>query len=286
MTVERPIDDHEASVAGVRDYFDAFAEGEWERLEGTRAGQVSFEVHRRFLQRFITPGMRVLEVGAGPGRFTIELARLGASVVVTDLSPVQLELNDKYVTQAGLAAAVERREIADVCHLPPYEAGEFDAVLAFGGPLSYAFDRVEAAIDGLFRVVRPGGPLVASVMSTIGAYRQFLPGVVKIIETLGDDANDRVLSTGDLRETQPPGSGHTCKMFRWAEVADLVSSAGGAVLAASASNWASLGDPEVLERLAADPGHWSRFLDNEVRLCAEPGVWDGATHVLFAASRQ
>lgn len=277
--------DHGASVSGVREYFDAFAEGEWERLESTLAGQVSFEVHRRFLQRFVRPGMRVLEVGAGPGRFTIELARLGARVVVTDLSPVQLDLNNQYVTRAGFAAAVEGRHVADVCDLSGYEDGEFDAALAFGGPLSYAFDRVDEAVNGLFRVVRPGGPVVASVMSTIGAYRQFLRGVVEIIETVGDDANDRVLSTGDLRGTQPPGTGHTCKMFRWAELEDLVTSAGGSVVAASASNWASLGDPEILARLAAHPARWARFVDNEVRLCAEPGVWDGSTHVMFAATR-
>lgn len=277
--------DHVASVSGVRDYFDAFADGEWERLDSTLVGQVSFEVHRRFLQRFIMPGMRVLEVGAGPGRFTIELARLGARVVVTDLSPVQLDLSDQYVTRAGFADAVEGRQLADVCDLSSYDAGEFDAALAFGGPLSYAFDRADVAVDGLFRVVRDGGPLVASVMSTIGSYRQFLSGVVGIIETMGDDANDRVLTTGDLRETQPPGTGHTCKMFRWPEVEHLVTSAGGTVLAASASNWASLGDPVVLERLAADPARWARFLDNEVRLCAEPGVWDGSTHVMFAATR-
>ena len=29
----------------------------------------------------------MLDIGAGPGRFTIELARLGADVVVADLSP-------------------------------------------------------------------------------------------------------------------------------------------------------------------------------------------------------
>lgn len=35
----------------------------------------------------------VLEVGAGAGRFTVELARLGCSVLVADVSSVQLDLN-------------------------------------------------------------------------------------------------------------------------------------------------------------------------------------------------
>lgn len=281
-----PVFDHASSVAGVRAYFDALADGEWERLDSSLAGQVSFEVHRRFLARFVAPGMRVLEIGAGPGRFTIELAGLGARAVVTDVSPVQLELNERYVSNAGCAPAVERWELADVCDLGRYRDGEFDAVVAYGGPLSYAFDRAGFALQELLRVVRPGGPVVASAMSTVGAYRHLLPGVVDLIERFGDDANDRVLATGDLRETQPPGTGHTCRMFRWSELAQLVTSAGGRVLAASASNWASLGDPDALKRLAAHPDRWVRFLEHEVRLCAEPGVLDGSTHVLFAAASQ
>ncbi|MFC4012790.1 hypothetical protein ACFOY2_36540 [Nonomuraea purpurea] len=66
----------------VRRYFDAFGDAEWHRLTGDVAGRVSLEVHRRFLARFVRPGHRVLEVGAGPGRFTAELAALGASIVV------------------------------------------------------------------------------------------------------------------------------------------------------------------------------------------------------------
>ncbi len=280
-----PAFDHRATVEGVRRFFDDYADREWERLGDNLVGQVSFEVHRRFLARFAVAGMRVLEIGAGPGRFTIELARLGATVVTTDLSPVQLALNERYVASAGCADAVERRELADICDLSRYATGEFDAVVAYGGPLSYAFDAAGDAVAELFRVVRPGGPVVASVMSTLGAYRQFLGGIVGVMDAFGDDAHDRILATGDLREVQPAGTGHTCRMFRWPEVAALVAAAGGEVHAASASNWASLGDPEEVARIAADPERWARFLDNEVALCAEPGVWDGGTHVMFAASR-
>jgi SAM-dependent methyltransferase len=274
--------DHESSVHAVRAYFDAFAEGEWDRLEGTLAGQVSFEVHRHFLRRFIQPGMRVLEIGAGPGRFTIELARLGCRVVVTDISAVQLELNAKFTAEAGISQNVERRELADICDLSRYGTGEFDAVVAYGGPLSYAFDRAPEAMGGLLRVPAAGGPVVGSVMSTLGAFRHFLTGIVEVVEALGDDVNDRVLATGDLRPVSVPG-GHSCRMFRWRELAALVGDAGGILLGSSASNWASLGDPTALAALAADPSRWSRFLANEIRACAEPGVIDGGTHMLFAA---
>jgi hypothetical protein len=230
--------------------------------------------------------MRVLEVGAGPGRFTIQLAAMGARVVVTDLSPVQLELNARYVADAGSESAVESRSLLDVCDVSHFEDSEFDAVVAYGGPLSYAFARATEALSGLLRITRDGGPVVASVMSTLGAYRHFLPEVLELARRHGDDVNDRILATGDLRETQPPGSGqHTCRMFRSRDVKSLVRDAGGNLLGLSASNWASLGDSDALSGLAADADRWSRFLDNESAMCAEPGAVDGGTHLLFAAPR-
>ncbi len=264
----------------IRGYYDELGETEWDRLARDVAGRVSLEVHRRFLARFVRPGVRVLEVGAGPGRFTVELAALGASVVVTDASPVQLELNREHVGPTQAESAVERRELLDVCDVSCFRDGEFDLVLAFGGPLSYAFDDAEDALRGLLRVTRPGGTVVASVMSTLGTWRSRLPGVVQVAAAVGEDVNDRVLATGDLRHL--PGAAHVCRMFRSREVRELAAAAGGRVEVMSASNWASLGDPAALATLEADADRWRRFLDHEVAACAEPGAADGGTHILVA----
>lgn len=273
MTAE----DREATRA----YYDEFGDAEWNRLAGDVAGRVSLEVHTRFLARFVRPGARVLEVGAGPGRFTTQLAALGATVVVTDISPVQLDLNKRYVGSTDAEAAVERRELLDVCDVSRFADGEFDVVLAYGGPLSYAFEETEAALRGLLRITARGGVVVGSVMSMLGTWRYQLPGVVQLAAAFGEEANDRVLATGDLRHLA--GAVHVCQMFRARGFADLIAAAGGRTLAMSASNWASLGDADVLAELEADPDRWSRFLDHEVAACAEPGAADGGTHILFAA---
>jgi SAM-dependent methyltransferase len=264
-----------------RAYYDKFGDAEWDRLAGDVAGRATLEVHRRFLARFVRPGARVLEVGAGPGRFTTELAALGARAVVTDISPVQLDLNRRYVGSTDAEAAVERRELLDVCDVTRFADGEFDVVVAYGGPLSYAFEETEAALRGLLRITARGGVVAGSVMSMLGTWRYQFPGVAQLAAAFGEDVNDRVLATGDLRHLA--GSVHVCQMFRADGFAELISGAGGRTLAMSASNWASLGDPDVLADLEADPDRWSRFLDHEVAACAEPGALDGGTHILFAA---
>jgi ubiquinone/menaquinone biosynthesis C-methylase UbiE len=269
------------SVARVREVFDAFG-GEWERLRKDVAGRVSFEIHRRFLDEYLTPGARVLEVGAGPGTFTQHMALRGARLAVTDLSPAQLADNQRRITEAGLGGAVEEFRVADVRDLSRWADGSFDLAVAYGGPLSYVFEDAPAALRELLRVTCRNGTVLASVMSTLGSYRYFMSEVADIIAEYGDDANDAILRTGDLRPVQP--TGHTCTMYRAEQIPGLVAQVGGTLAAMSASNWSSLADPQALARLEADPAHWIRFLDNETWACRQPSCLNGGTHLIFAAA--
>jgi ubiquinone/menaquinone biosynthesis C-methylase UbiE len=271
--------DVDLAVARVRALFDGF-DGEFERLRKDVAGRVSFEIHRRFLDEHLTAGARVLEVGAGPGIFTHHLARAGARVTVADLSPAQLAENRRRTTEAGLSGAVDEWRVSDIRDLSHWKDGSFDVALAYGGAISYVFEDAPVAVSELLRVTRPGGAVLASVMSTLGAYRYYIRSVADVIDQYGDAENDAVLRTGDLRPTQPVG--HVCMMYRSDQLAPLIAQAGGEVTGMSASNWTSLGDPEALARLEADPEHWAHFLDNETWICRQSGALDGGTHLIFA----
>jgi SAM-dependent methyltransferase len=241
----------------VRRHFDRLGEPGWGRADTDASGRVSREVHRRFLRRFVPRGARVLEIGAGANRFTTELAARGCRVVVTDPSSARLAGHERTVRGTPTERSVLRREVLDATEVSRYADGEFDVVLAYGGPLSAVRDRAAGALRGLLRVVAPDGIVIASVLSLLGSWRHDPPGI---------DA--------------PPG---TEPSYRWSEVVALVHAAGGEIVDGSASNWASAGDPGSLAHLAADRDRWRHFLDREVAACAEPGARDGGTHILFAA---
>ncbi len=186
-------------IERVRAHFDAIGDAEWDRMAATPRDRVSFELHRRLLAQYLHPGDRVLEIGAGPGRFTIELARLGAQVTVTDISPVQLALNEHHVREHGYEGAVESRLQLDVRDAGDFGNGAFDAVVAYGGPLSYVFEDAGDAFRSLVSVTRPGGFLLASVMASVGSFRYFLPLALEEAERYGGEVYDHVLATGDLR---------------------------------------------------------------------------------------
>ncbi|MFF0389257.1 class I SAM-dependent methyltransferase [Kitasatospora sp. NPDC004615] len=276
--------DSDQSVDAIRRYYDAFGEEEHGRLAKGVAGRVSFEIHRRFLEPYLTVDQHILEIGAGLGRFTTVLAEHGARIVVTDISPVQLHLNEANVTAAGHERAVEARHALDIRDTSRFPDASFDLVLAYGGPLSYAFDQERQALAGLLRVVKPDGVVVASVMSLWGSWRARLPGSAQLAVRHGTDITDAVVRTGDLRHV--PGMAHVCRMFTWEQLTALVTECGGEILAGSASNWASLEDPTVLASIEGRPRLWERFLAYEAEACASLGARDGGTHILLALHRR
>ena len=165
-------------AAYVAAFYDALGEREWDRHDASWAARFSFALHTHYVRAVVRPGDRVLEIGAGPGRFTIELAHLGAHIHVADLSSRQPALNAERVAQAGCEASVVARSQLDVADLSSLGDARFDAVVCYGGPLSYLMDRAERGVAELVRVTRPGGHVLLSAMSLLGSTRAFLPGAL------------------------------------------------------------------------------------------------------------
>jgi SAM-dependent methyltransferase len=269
-----------ALIAGI---FDDFGEAEWERHDRSPANRVAFHLHRHYLTEFISDGDRVLEVGAGPGRFTIELARLGANIVVSDISPGQLDLNRTHVGEAGLEGRVVDRVLADVTDLSRFDGSSFDVIVCYGAPLTWVLDRADEAMDELIRVVKPGGYVLASVSSLYGSFRAFLPGVADEIGRFGLDEMRAIFDTGyQAGGHSPLGPMH---MFTWREVADLIARHGCELEAASASNFLSLQNDETTETWSQDAEVWEQLLSWELVVCREPGALDGGTHIIFVVRR-
>ncbi|HEX5585774.1 MAG TPA: class I SAM-dependent methyltransferase [Acidimicrobiia bacterium] len=255
--------------------YDAYAEREWDRHEQDQMARTSFAIHCRYLDEFVAAGDVVLDVGAGPGRFTIELAKRGARIHVGDLSPVQLALNEERVRAAGHEESVASRTLLDICDLSMFTDDQFDAVVCFGGPLSYVMDRAPDAVTELCRVTRPGGHVLISVMSSLGAIRRYLPEVLDEGRRFGAERNDDILRSGDL--PRDVNDGHEMHMFRWRELAALLGPHG-EIVGASASNFVTAQSDELFE--SCSETELAQLLAWELELCREPGALDGGTHIL------
>ena len=264
------------NAAAIAAYFDSLGAGEWERFDRTLGDRVSLALHTALLERFVRPGSRILDVGAGPGRFTEVLHRLGARIVVADLSRNQLDLNQESARLRGFASSVEAWYQLDICNLRSLEAGSFDGVVAYGGPLSYVFEHRERALKECTRVLRPGGYILLSVMSLWGTLHRHRLAV----RDMPPGAMEAIITTGDLTEETDPTSKHYCHMYRAAELRALLESSGLTVDHLSASSAISTG---VENEFITTPQQWEALLQYEAAACVEAGYLDAGTHLLAVA---
>jgi ubiquinone/menaquinone biosynthesis C-methylase UbiE len=273
--------------AGTARFYDAYGEFEWLRLEARAYGRLQAIIHGDFLRQHVAPGHRVLDAGCGPGRFTIELVGLGARPVALDTSPLQLEAAVERCQAAGVRHQVEDFVEGDIMDLSAFDDKSFDAVVCFGGPLSYVCDKRRQAAAELVRVTRPGGLLLVSVMSRFGATCNVVRRAA--LDVLRHPAAGKVWSVLDRGElpgfpSRVPGEMHPpMHLYSSGELAALFDSCN--VLALAGSNVAAVeGDP-AFEEVAADADAWAAAVEVERRLCQQPGLVDTGSHLIAVVQR-
>jgi ubiquinone/menaquinone biosynthesis C-methylase UbiE len=265
--------------SSVQAYYDSYGEKEWQRLVNDPAGLVSFHIHQHYLQKYVRANDSVLEVGAGAGRFTIELAKLNAVITVGDISSEQLKLNQKYVNQYQCEASIASRLQLDITNLKLFAAQTFDIVVCYGGALSYVLEQANTALVEMLRVLKPEGYLLLSVMSLIGTTQARFEEITNIPNF--PQLVNQVNSNGFLDRNK-----NRLKMYRGSELRQLLQSCGCEIIAMSASNCLSNNRNQFLEQNLVTTDSWSDFLQWELNFSAEDGCLDSGTHIIAVVRKK
>ena len=131
-----------------------------------------------YLLPHLRPSDRLLDVGAGPGTITADLAGLVAAVVATEIGDDELRLSRATAAERGVTNIDFR--VADV-HALDFPDASFDVVHAHQ-VLQHVADPVQALRE-LARVTKPGG-IVAVRDSDYGGFRWWpaLPALDRWLE--------------------------------------------------------------------------------------------------------
>jgi ubiquinone/menaquinone biosynthesis C-methylase UbiE len=191
----------------------------------------SLAVHARCLVPFLLQGMKVLDVGCGPGSITCDIAHSVKPGIVTgvDTNDEMVELSRQLATERNLDNVVF--QIGDA-HKLPFDDAEFDAIL-----IHFLLQHVKdpgVVLSECRRVVKQGGVIVVAdtdLSATIihpdgpwlAAFHQYVVRLRELRETSPTVGRrlrsllDRAGFESSLADVVPYFDGDTKSVNRWTD---------------------------------------------------------------------
>lgn len=153
----------------VKKYYAEYGIKEWRRLAKDPYHQLEFNTTMYFLKKYLPKKGLILDAGGGPGRYSVELAKLGYDVVLLDLTPKLLEIAKRRVKKEKVQNKVKQILQGSIDNLSMFEDDTFDAVICLGGALSHIVNRKQRtkAINELVRVAKKNTPIFVSVIGRL-----------------------------------------------------------------------------------------------------------------------
>jgi ubiquinone/menaquinone biosynthesis C-methylase UbiE len=187
----------EEILSDVKEFYNTYGIREWRRLFKDPYHQLEFNTTIYFLKKFLPKKGLVLDAGGGPGRYTIELAKLGYDVILLDLSPILLKIAKREIEKRKFQHRVKGIIEGSIDNLCMFKDNMFDAVICLGGVISHLTVKKlrRKAISELVRVCKKNSPIFVSVLSKLGILRKILIELKwiinnkKLFETYRDTGN-------------------------------------------------------------------------------------------------
>ena len=144
-------------IETVRSFYDQGAEQEWMRLE---AHPFEFILTTWMMDKYVRPGDSILDIGGGPGRYSIHYAKKGCAVTLADLSEGNVDFARKKAEEENVPLTAFAKNCLELDEL---NLGQFDHVFLMG-PLYHLLEEGERiqAVEIALKHLKPGGKLYVS----------------------------------------------------------------------------------------------------------------------------
>jgi SAM-dependent methyltransferase len=262
-------------ISDIQQYYDS-PESIAHEAERLQRHQLERDITLRYLETYLPPAGRILEIGAATGIYTLWLAQRGHSITAVDLSAgLQAEAR-KRIQELGLQAQVDFH-LADARDLSAIPGQDFDAVLLMGPMYHLVLEEDRrAALQQALNRLRSAGVLFSAWISRLGILGDL---ICKVPEWIEEKEEVRaIIERGRDPEGQHPGA------FRgyFARVDELIffhESAGLHTLVLAGVEPAISADDESYNRLEGEQRRL--WLDLLYEMSTERDLLAGSRHLLY-----
>lgn len=257
-----PLDD----AALVQEVYRRFDENS--RLTKSKAAQVEFLTTVRYIERYLTPGAKILDIGAGAGAYSLHFSGKGYQVSALELADANIAAFRSKLTGTETIDLVQ----GNALDLGRYEDESFDIVLLFG-PLYHLHcdaDKLRC-IEEAKRVCKKGGKLFFSFISNDIV-------VLTMQQVQSDYLTNGLYDKETFRLDDIPFVFHTLPRCR-----ELLQKSGIQIMHEVASDGVS----ELLQNLinGMDEETYTQYLRYHFYICEKPECIGMSNHLLFVGEK-
>lgn len=256
-------------------YYDTYDEPG--RLDHHR---LEFDITWRYLERYLPPGVEILELGAAAGRYTIPLAQRGHRVTAVDLSQGLTAIARERAQKAGVAGRIEHM-VGDARDLRALVGRRFGAALIMG-PLYHLVEEPDRrlVLHQVHALLAPGGLVFSAFIGRLGILGDLMANTPEII-TRGEELAS-VLARGRDPETMRH-AGFRGYFSRVDEIVPLHASEGFEAIVLAGVEPAIGPFDEAYNRL--EGALREAWLDLLLSVSTEPSLLGASRHLLYIGRR-
>lgn len=239
------------------------------RLTKSKAAQVEFLTTVRYIEKYLTPGAKILDIGAGAGEYSLHFARQGYDVCALELADTNIAAFRAKLKPADSIELVQ----GNALDLSRYEDESFDIVLLFG-PLYHLHEDADKlrCIEEAKRVCKKDGKIFFAFISNDIV-------MLTMQQVQSDYLTKGAYDKNTFRLHDFPFVFHTVPRCR-----ELLQKGGIHVLHEVASDGVS----ELLQELVNGMGEetYAQYLRYHFYICEKPECIGMSNHLLFVGEKE
>jgi len=260
----------------VKKYYNDHAAQEWKRLDNAQS-KIEFASTLRLIEKYFPRLGRVCDIGGGPGRYTIELAKRGYQVTLFDISEEEIKLANTRLVELGLQAELL---VGDARNLNQCITGSFDAALLMG-PMYHVIDIQgrRKILRQLKSILKPGGLAIIAYLNSWGLIRT---GITDFPDWYKDATRLRSLLNDQTFEGQTLSDFTECYWSNPDIAIEEIESAGLKIISYAGVESFASGMYPLVEKLSSEnPEAYANVLQVAAETCELKQYRDSTDHLHF-----
>jgi ubiquinone/menaquinone biosynthesis C-methylase UbiE len=264
-------------LSSIINYYNQF--DEWGRLDRE---PIEFQVNWHYIKKHLPKTGYILDNGAGPGKYSMQLANEGYTVMLTDLTPRLVEVAENKAQELNISGQFEGFFKADARDLSMIHDEQFDASIMLGPMyhLQEENDRI-LAIKELHRVTKRNGMVFVAFMPRI---KHILTSLLYPENWKPNDKMDNIqhfLQSGCFNH-QDEGRFTGAYYFNIGEIKPFMEAQGFESVELIGSNIGSVLTNEQWNYWRDKGEHeWEKVIDLLIEKANDPYILGNSSHILY-----